>query len=92
MYQTLRLIRILYIIDVYISIEAGEYSCLIRTTQIALRLRPAFSQENGIPFFRVVQTEEVSSLRPAGFARHPPPTLRACSFTQLRVQKHEQKL
>ena len=32
------------------------------------------SRENGIFFLATIQREEVSSLPPAGSARHPPPT------------------
>jgi hypothetical protein len=32
------------------------------------------SRENGIFFLSTIQREEVSSLAPAGSARHPPPT------------------
>ena len=53
-------IRILYIIDVYISIA----------TRKNYDEKP--SRENGILLFRAVQKEEVSSLPPAGSARRPP--------------------
>jgi hypothetical protein len=33
------------------------------------------NRENGISSFSTIQREEVSSLPPAGSARHPPPTL-----------------
>jgi hypothetical protein len=75
-------IRMLYITDVYISIEIVKMLCFhpkhVQTDD------ERFSQKDGIHLCKAIQREEVSSLVPAGFAviHHPP--LRACSCPQHR--------
>ena len=71
----LRSMCILYIIDVYISIAILEF--LLRIPNYSNRVEAddeRFPLEKGIFFIGAIQREEVSSLPPAGFARHPSPT------------------
>ena len=71
----LRSMCILYIIDVYISIAILEF--LLRIPNYSNRVEAddeRFPLEKGIFFIGAIQREEVSSLAPASFARHPPPS------------------
>ena len=67
---------LLYIIDVYISIAMAKIILFLTNCSNRGKTHDErSSREDGMFFFRSIQMEEVSSLPPAGFVRHPPPTL-----------------